>query len=210
MYQSNLPVTAGAFLDRNRELARLQEVVDRLAAGQPAWLAILGPRKIGKTSLLLELARRNEATGVVFVVLDSFEETPVSLGVFRSYALRLLDAVFAAEAGVSFERLAGQPSEYRAALLSSPRFLALPPDLRSILLDLPEHPVRADSLRTLLDLPEALAETLDLSVLVAWDEFQALASIAGGRAGRTSSPRCAAPGNGTGASPTWSPARRGA
>jgi AAA+ ATPase superfamily predicted ATPase len=53
VFQSSRPVTASGFFDREAELARLEEAARRLLAGAPTWLAILGLRKIGKTSLLL-------------------------------------------------------------------------------------------------------------------------------------------------------------
>ena len=59
MFRTNQPVIEDAFFDREEELGRLLELVRRLEAGAPSWLAILGPRKIGKTSLILECARRS-------------------------------------------------------------------------------------------------------------------------------------------------------
>lgn len=46
------------FFDRDRELAELDSVVDDALAGSRRWVALLGHRKIGKTSLLMELLRR--------------------------------------------------------------------------------------------------------------------------------------------------------
>ncbi|MBI3271270.1 MAG: ATP-binding protein [Planctomycetes bacterium] len=73
MFRSSVPVSREAFENRETELARLEESLRGLTAGAPSWVAILGPRKIGKTSLLLELARRAARPSRAFVVLDSFE-----------------------------------------------------------------------------------------------------------------------------------------
>jgi DNA-binding NarL/FixJ family response regulator len=53
---------------REAELARLEEVADRCAGGQPGFVVVSGEPGIGKTSLLAELARRADARG--FLVLE--------------------------------------------------------------------------------------------------------------------------------------------
>ena len=72
-----------------------------------------GPRKIGKTSLVLEAARRAYSPSLRVVVLDTQEQSPVSAEVFRHLALRVLDAAFATEVGESLERLIHSPAGYR-------------------------------------------------------------------------------------------------
>ncbi|MSP62378.1 MAG: ATP-binding protein [Myxococcales bacterium] len=185
MFRTSVPVTEEGFTDREPELERLRGHVRKLVAGAPSWVAILGPRKIGKTSLILELARRTVDPKVVFVVLDNFEELPLSCAIFRRYALRVLDGVFAAELGTSLEALAHRPGEFRAALQESSRFARLPPQLRARILELPERPPGdGDLLRDCLDLPERLAQALGLHIVVAWDEFQELANLSPGRGAR--------------------------
>jgi hypothetical protein len=44
------------------------------SAGASRWLAIIGPRTVGKTRLILELSRR--ITDVDFVVIDTQEFSP--------------------------------------------------------------------------------------------------------------------------------------
>src|SRR5262245_12957171 len=122
MFRTNQPVAEAAFFDRDKELARLRALIDALAAGAPSWLCVLGPRKIGKTSLILECARRAAGTGVTIVAVDTTEDAPPSMEFFRRYALRVLDAVFAAEIGESPEALAREPNVFRAALMGAPRF----------------------------------------------------------------------------------------
>jgi hypothetical protein len=41
------------FHDRTAELERLSAFVAELRAGTNRWLAVIGPRKVGKTSLIL-------------------------------------------------------------------------------------------------------------------------------------------------------------
>ncbi len=54
MFRSSNPVTSNGFYDRTEELAELRAAFAALAEGAPRWMAIIGPRKVGKTSLLLE------------------------------------------------------------------------------------------------------------------------------------------------------------
>ena len=70
MFFSSTPATADAFFDRQQQLTQLEGAVKRLMKGAPQWVAILGSRKVGKTSLMLELQRRVASPRLRFVVLD--------------------------------------------------------------------------------------------------------------------------------------------
>jgi hypothetical protein len=182
VFRTSVPVTADAFHDREAELGRLKSLVERLAAGEPSWLAIIGPRKVGKTSLLLEAARRNRGQ-VHFVTLDVLETGPVSEELFRLLALRAVDSLLGPALGASVELLARQPAGYRAALQASPGFMGLPAALRTVVLELPLLPLDPAGLRLCLDLPERLGEAASARVLVAIDEFQELAQLSSKRGG---------------------------
>jgi AAA+ ATPase superfamily predicted ATPase len=179
MFQTTLPVVGSEFRDRTTQLARLSAAVEKLRAGSPHWVALLGPRKVGKTSLLLETSRRVGAP-VVFAIIDVFDLVPVTDEVLRLLVLRVVDRVFAAECGQSLEATLDSAS-YRAALSGSPRFATLPADLRQLLFDLKEVELTALVTPRLLDVPERLAEKLGLFIVVAVDEFQELAALRVGR-----------------------------
>lgn len=179
MYQTTLPVVGAEFRDRQQQLARIFACVERLQEGAPEWLALLGPRKVGKTSLLLE-ASRLLGDSVVFAILDVFDSVPVTAEVFRHLALRVVERVFASECGQSLEATV-LPSSYRAALSGSPRLARLPADLRELLLGLRETPLSAAFLAACLQAPERLAQSLGISLVVAIDEFQELAALKVGR-----------------------------
>lgn len=181
MFRTNQPVEGAAFFDREKELGRLLALIDDLAAGAPSWLAILGPRKIGKTSLIIEGARRAAGAGVAIVSIDTTEEMPLSMEFFRRYALRVLDAVFAAEIGESPEALAREPNAFRAALMGAPRFGRLDATTRRFVFALPEAEPDAGFVRQCLELPERLAVAFDTPLLIAIDEFQELADLASKR-----------------------------
>jgi AAA+ ATPase superfamily predicted ATPase/Holliday junction resolvase len=178
MFRTSNPVTGSGFFDRTAEIAQLEEAVGSLRAGSPRWLALLGGRKIGKTSLLLELTRR-ELDGVVVAVLDSFEERPLSLGIFRRLALRVADAFFSRGLGVSLEALSQDPEEYRTALVEAEGFALLPRELRATLLRLADATPDLRLAEISLGLAEKLAVALDKHCVVAWDEFQELSRLGG-------------------------------
>ncbi len=103
MFRPSHPVTQDAFFNRDRELERLVDHVERLQAGAPSWVALLGLRKVGKTSLLLELARRVSSDRLNFVLIDSHEFGIVDTDIVRRYAVRVADAVLGPESGRSLE-----------------------------------------------------------------------------------------------------------
>ncbi|MBI5531741.1 MAG: ATP-binding protein [Deltaproteobacteria bacterium] len=183
MFRTNVPVTAAAFHDRSEELRRLEALIDQLEEGKTSWVALLGARKIGKTSLLLELQQRRHRDRTVFAVLDSFEDRPVSAAIFRRLALRVTDAFVSRSLGASLESLAGQPDAYRAALTEVDSLYRAPRDLRAWLLSLPDARIDRAFVEEALKLPQKLAEVHDARCVVAWDEFQEVAQLSGTRMG---------------------------
>jgi AAA+ ATPase superfamily predicted ATPase len=181
MFHTSVPATDRFFFDREDELARLNMVLERVQVRAPGWLAIVGPRKVGKTSLLLEWERRVADPGIACVVIDIMEVAPLSREVFRIYALRVVDRVLGDDAGAGLIDLANQPAKYRSALQQSARFARLPPALRGEILELPERALDAMGITACLDLPERLAKALEIRLVIAIDEFQELASLEAGR-----------------------------
>jgi hypothetical protein len=174
MFQTSTPVVGKGFHNREAELEALSRAMRRLVAGEPQWVAILGARKIGKTSLVLEAARRARSDTLRVITLDVQEQGPVSAAVFRRLALAVLDAALGQELGESLGRLAHQPAAYRGLLQRSEQFSRLPAALRGELLELVEGKITPERVGAWLDLPEQLAAALGLCFIVALDEFQEL------------------------------------
>jgi Holliday junction resolvase len=191
MFTSSVPATAGAFFDRTREREQIHRAIDHLLSGAPRWLCVVGPRKVGKTSLLLEVSREaregrgaSRASPPHFVVADVLDTMPVSLEFFRDLALRVVEATLAIEAGVSLTSLARDPAGYRKALMGAKSFAKLAQAQQSFLLELPGLP--ADGLgfvRECLELPEQVAQATRGTLVVAIDEFQELAGMGAGKNG---------------------------
>ena len=177
MFQASTPVIGENFHNRSAELDQLTRSIAKLSAGVPQWLAILGPRKIGKTSLVLEATRRAESSSLHVVNLDIEEQSPASLEIFRRLALRVLDASFGVELGESLERLARKAPDYRGALQRSQRFAQLPATLRAEIIEIVEGEATAERIHGWLDLPERLAISLQLCFVIALDEFQELDAL---------------------------------
>lgn len=174
MFRHHAPVSRAHFHDRVPELARLTAMVERLRAGRgPTWLAIIGQRKVGKTSLLLETQRR---TGGPFVLLDLYERRPVGAEVFRTYALRVLDAMLTTPSGRSLEA-AARDGRFAATLAGVEELADLPLDLRDFLFHLPDAELTHDAVVRCLDLPEALAVATGRWLVCGWDEFQELPGV---------------------------------
>ncbi len=177
MFSTSTPVTAERFHNRRAELAKIESAINQLRAGAPTWMAIIGPRKVGKTSLVLEAVRLAATPALRVAAIDAQETAPVSMELFRQYALRVIDAAFALELGESLERSAHMPSVFRRHLQRAPHFTALPEDLRAELLEVVDAQADPERVSRWLHLPELLGEALDLRFVVAIDEFQQLNAL---------------------------------
>ncbi len=177
MFRTNRPVSADGFFNREQELGILKRTAPSLLKNEPVWYALIGPRKVGKTSLLLEVKRQLAKKRLRFVLLDSNDDATLSLELFKLYGLRVLDALFSREIGASLEVLASTPPQYRAVLQRSKTFLSITGELRAHILEFAERKPDLSLVRDAIDLPETLAEALGTHVWVMWDEFQQVASI---------------------------------
>jgi uncharacterized protein len=178
MFQTSHPVVGPGFHDRTDEMQRLMGFVAELRAGANRWLAIIGPRKVGKTSMILELSRR--IADVDFILVDTQEVSPPSLELFRTCALRVVDQVLGRELDNSLEVLAAAGEELEAVLDASATFTALSAPLKSTIRALARAEMTDDFARLCLDLPERLAEALGRHIVIAIDEFQELAGLTRG------------------------------
>lgn len=185
MFVPNLPVTESEFFDREGDLARLEGAIDRVRRRAPQWLCIVGNRRVGKTSLLLEAARRARERPrragekpVSVVVVDVMESAPVSAEIFRTLALEALDTLAANEIGRSMRALAAKPAAFAAAVTETSVYRALDTTWKETLLGLPQLDTASpDFARTCLELPEVMARASSAGLLVAIDEFQELGAV---------------------------------
>jgi AAA+ ATPase superfamily predicted ATPase len=174
------PVTGQAFYDRQAELTMLLEAIPDLRRGIPRYYAILGKRKIGKSSLLAEFKRQAAQEEVVIMRLDCQDLALDPLIFFQEYAIGLMDE-FLIKSGHSARTglLAGAGLDRAEFLLALGRVQALGIEALTRgakgLLALPDAPRPARAVfQAIADLPNDLAAETGLPFVVILDEFQEL------------------------------------
>ncbi|MDQ2951709.1 MAG: ATP-binding protein [Chloroflexota bacterium] len=141
--------------------AYIRRIAERLADGNHVLLA--GPRRIGKTSLILEVLRRLRRKGALIAYVDCLGATDI-----RGLGERLVDAVLENVSGV--ERTFEQAKAIAAGLRPTVKVRYEHVELA---LDLAREKNAQRFFEGALDLPRALAARAGKRVVVVLDEFQA-------------------------------------
>jgi len=152
------PVPASDLVGRETYIRRITE---RLADGNHVLVA--GPRRIGKTSLILEVLRRLRRRGALTAYVDCLGATDV-----RGLGERLVDALLENVSGVerTFEAAKAIASGLRPTMKIKYEHVELA-------LDLAREKNAQRFFEGALDLPRALAARTGKRVVVVFDEFQA-------------------------------------
>src|SRR5437588_1533381 len=152
------PVPASDLVGRETYIRRIAE---RLEDGQHVLLA--GPRRIGKTSLILEVLRRLRRRGALTAYVDCLGATDV-----RGLGEQLVDALLANVSGVerSFEQAKAIAAGMRPTVKVRYEHVELA-------LDLAREKNAQRFFEGALDLPRVLASRTGKRVVVVFDEFQA-------------------------------------
>lgn len=176
------PVIGEAFFDRRMEMEQLLTAIESLKAGVPRYYALLGLRKVGKSSLIAELKRRSMSIGnVVVVVVDCYESCVEADTFFEDMATKVIDEFLIVSGHANRTGLlSGAKQEEATLTMTVGRVQAL--GIRSLekgLLALLEvrkggsrAPNRRDHYRVIVDLPEALASEIGITCVLVFDEFQ--------------------------------------
>src|SRR6266545_5104145 len=152
------PVPASDLVGRETYIRRL---VERLGDGNHVLVA--GPRRIGKTSIILEVLRRLRRRGALTAYVDCLGATDV-----RGLGERLVDALLENVSGV--ERSFEQAKAIAAGMRPTVRIRYEHVELA---LELAREKNAQRFFEGALDLPRALAAKTGKRVVVAFDEFQA-------------------------------------
>src|SRR5947209_4424175 len=152
------PVPARDLVGRETYMRRL---VERLGDGNHVIVA--GPRRIGKTSIILEVLRRLRRRGALIGYVDCLGATDI-----RGLGERLIDAVLENVSGVerSFEQAKAIAAGMRPSVKVKYEHIELA-------LQLARETNAQRFFEGALDLPQALAKRSGKRVVVAFDEFQA-------------------------------------
>jgi len=161
------PVLSEDIVDRDDFIASL---VLRLSEGQSVMLA--GPRRIGKTSLALEVLQRLKNNGFYIVAVDLFR-----VGTKQDLAEVVVKGCFANRTGA--RALLAYFTESAKKLVSSVRLSVELEDFR-VEFGLPHLTEDEEEiLKHALELPEKLALRDGKKIVILFDEFQEASSIAG-------------------------------
>ncbi len=176
-FETSTPVVAEQFSNRVRELNMLRSIAVEAQGGVRRWLAILGHRKVGKTSLLIEFLRQSGAE-LPMPYIDCWEVRADPL----QFLLRFLSAIIGATVrhlGAESDVGALEAMEGDRLAASTVQALAR---LRSRVIDeavqlhdgVASGKPAAGTLHRIFDLPGRLAAEIKGPVLVILDEFQEL------------------------------------
>ena len=179
-FETRRPVWGAEFHDRRELLDRLSRQLRDHLSGRPSWVVLLGPRKVGKTSILQELYRSMEGQLGPVVFLDLFRTDSRVQDVFLAYIVELLAAACRSKGGQDLaERVRAAPMALEGDLAhavsttlpfeATGRALALAGALRARSID-------GTTVAEILELPERFAVEIG-PVWVVLDELQELEAL---------------------------------
>jgi AAA+ ATPase superfamily predicted ATPase len=174
-FEISTPVTNANFFNREKELDRLLFNAQNLTKGISNWVAILGHRKVGKSSLLWELRRRLPARiHDVYVDCWSLKIDPKSF--FAKWITEIINA-FLIKSRQALKT--GLVQSYSAATVARLGALRIETLNRAVeLLEaLNRRAYSHDLFEDIIDLPEKLAQETGAFFLVIVDEFPELAAL---------------------------------
>jgi AAA+ ATPase superfamily predicted ATPase/Holliday junction resolvase len=182
LFEGSRPVFGPEFLNRKAELDRLAGTVTALRKGATRYVAVLGPRKMGKTSLLRELIRRSQAPGVACLLIDCWEKKATPHAFFREYLACVLDSFVAQAAHSAVTRSLKASLAVPAELtMCMAEFRGL--GLKAVdaaceaLLQIESGNLSDSVLTRVQDSPEQLAAETGVRFVVVIDEFQELKDL---------------------------------
>lgn len=160
------PVSGEYFINREQELNLLQRRLDSfLNNEQKRNVAIIGHRKIGKTSLTSEFIKKNKQKDCLFVPIYIPENSPNSLMKRAIGELLSAGLLFKTQKSSDFLNLA------QVVALAKEHF----PRTVNLAMDLPENDDDSQAFKRILLLFDAFQKESNLPLVIVFDEFQRLA-----------------------------------
>lgn len=175
--ETSTPVTGHQFFDRADEMAQLSSVVSDARQGVRRWVALVGHRKIGKTSVLLELLRRHGSEAPM-PYIDCWEARADPL----SFICRLVRALIAAavrQLGAESDVAPLEPApgaRFASRVVQALARMGCSSIDEAVRLhdEVASGSVSRGALQRAFDLPQGLASDLGEHLIVILDEFQEL------------------------------------
>jgi len=178
-FQAGGPVRGRLFYDRKELLDALLTGVKNLKKGARQNFALVGPRLIGKSSVLEVLSERLKNVGIVTIYLDCWKIYPSNLrGFLETFAKTSLESV-SASLGWS-ARIRSRIGEAIKGTISAIMDLtrsvgAEVEDFLKVWIDFRERRIDiGDLMKKTLEYPEEMAKRHNLFFVVMIDEFQEL------------------------------------
>ncbi len=175
-FSASKPVFGKHFFNREKELSSLEGLIRSLKKGVPRYAAIMGMRKVGKTSLIEEFRRLHREKAVI-PILDCSAGVITAETFFEDFAVAIIDEFlisegYSAETGL-MNGTRHSDAEFMMTLgrIQSLHIESLNKVLAAILnLKKKIEPLR-DQYSVIADLPEELARERSRKFLVVLDEF---------------------------------------
>jgi len=174
-FEISTPVTNSNFFNREKDLERLLFNAKNLTKGNPNWMALLGHRKVGKSSLLWELRRKLPARiHDVYIDCWSLKLDPKSF--FSKWITEIVNTFLIKSRQAPKTGLVQSYSVAAMARLGALQINALNRAVE-LLEALNRRAYSHDLFEDIIDLPEKLAQETGVFFLIIVDEFPELASL---------------------------------
>ena len=156
---TSIPVTGESFYNRVDTLETIKDRIKKFISGNITHLAIVGARKIGKTSVLLEVSNRSKEIKFIYINLEVLVTSPVDFAI--NYVNETINQV-KRENLETVSDLENYALKYKTSY--SIVILKLLKEYREH-----NHPL---CLKLAFDFPELLAKEEKIKILILCDEFQ--------------------------------------
>lgn len=180
-FETSNPVSGNSFINRQDQLDELILSAQRLKKQSRSWYALIGQRKIGKSSLIREFKAR-VSDEYLCLEVDCWNSTRNAYDFFIEYIVQLLDnylikASLAAQTGL-LKPVLFDPNE--SAMVSAKlQMLSIEAINKGLLLlqRLKRREVSSHLFEAVIDLPQVFSEETDEKLIVIFDEFQELRNL---------------------------------
>lgn len=183
LFDASRPVTRPLFFNRERELKELLESVRSLRRGAARYLALLGFRKTGKTSLLRQFMEDAEAfEDVIVLSVDCWHKKPTPRAFCLDYLVETLDSFlrkrFPETLSFSLGAHLGEEAKLLSAIAELRRLRIKALDQATDnLLALLKNDASGLLFSAVMNIPESLAAETQTYFTVILDEFQELQDL---------------------------------
>ncbi|MDI6793055.1 MAG: ATP-binding protein [bacterium] len=175
MFEYSRPVFGESFFNREKELEELQHTLKRLSKEATTYLALLGPRKIGKTSTLNKFIDEIADPKIMAFKIDCMERNTLTLDFFLNYLMKTISGFTVKKIGLPIEGAMLDEADLieAAGKMQSLNLSSLNRAI-SMLIRLKKEPISFEAISFIVNLPESIGKEADCSFVVIIDEFQEL------------------------------------